>query len=434
MTAPNIVVEGGTYALTHRCLLRKMLLTPMTPVVHGGILYLLGRALQETGGRLHHVTVMPNHGHVTITIEQANLPDFKRLFFGEVGKFVKVALAEHGYEPPERIFAEGKGHHMRLVNAAAQLTWLHYEDVNTVSAGLVECVEHYPGLSTDPGLMNGGVLVVDKPPFYVGRGRARQIEIPGSVPPVLEAALGAERAVYHLRRARRHKEKALAGARKRPVLGPLSVTRVHPWSEPRSPRRIDTGPKPSFMVVDDEPLRIQCALETRAFRERHERARQARRAGEPAVFPYGTYEMRVRHGAPVEDVSSLNGAVVNAPGPLGRPRTSAPREDRRALTRRLAAAAAELRERELEDTLEERLADGRADEVDRRDVHHVEEAPERDGDAPSRPSARKRVVLRGATATAKRRRQRIQLARSRSIAFDDELHGDDPADVEPPFD
>ncbi|GAB5540897.1 MAG: hypothetical protein SangKO_006570 [Sandaracinaceae bacterium] len=36
--------------------------------------------------------------HDTVTVTKANLPDFKRLFHGEVSKFVKAFLKEHGFE------------------------------------------------------------------------------------------------------------------------------------------------------------------------------------------------------------------------------------------------------------------------------------------------------------------------------------------------
>jgi hypothetical protein len=61
--------------------------------------------------------------------------------------------------------------------------------------------------------------------------------------------------------------------------------------------------------------RIQCAMETRLFRHAHEEARLARKAGDmEAVFPYGTYGMRVHHNAPVES-APFPGALVTQPGP-----------------------------------------------------------------------------------------------------------------------
>jgi len=418
MTAAKIVVEGATYALTHRCAFRKLLLTPLTPVVHDGMLYALGRALEQTNTRMHHGVFMPNHPHLAVTSTEPNLPVFKRRFYGEVGKFIKVALAEHGFEPPERVFAEGGGHQMRLVNEAAQLAYLHYQDVNTVSAGLVEEVEQYPGFSSDLGLMNGGVLVVRRPPFYFDRGQPDEIEIPFCAPPLLERRHGSSReVVYQLRRARTDKERALAKHRTRPVLGALAVTQQHPWNEPRSPRRFREGSTPSFMVARDEELRVRCCVETTDFRRRHTEARRARLRGEDAVFPYGTYAMRVQHGAPVDDVASTDGRVVNAPGSLERRGDACAREERRTLNRALRREAAAVNVEELEDSLADRLADSASETVDRRRASSVVLANAavsgRDEAGTAPPSERsKLIVTRHSTATARRRRRETQRRRA----------------------
>ena len=430
MTAMNPVVEGATYALTHRCTLRKLSLTPLTPVVHEGIAWLLCVAAEQTEVRVHSVVVMPNHIHLVLTATRANLSEFKRRFFGEVGKFVKVSLAAHGFEPPERVFAEGAGHHERLIGVAAQLTALHYVDVNTVKAGLVERVEHYPGLSSDLGLMNGGSMLVRPPPLYVDRRRQpEQRDLAFSAPPDLLAQYGSARqVVYELRRLRRDKERALAAARKRSVLGALAVAQQHPWSEPRSPRRFRRGPKPSFLVVGDDELRRRCALETRAIRRRYRGARLALRAGEHTVFPYGTNQLRLQHGVTVEPVEATADWVVNAPGPLSAGRMS--RDARRALHTELRAQACTVADEEVDDDLATRLDRARGDVVDRQDAPSVRIEPldAHDADSPKPGEQRRKlVVLRGSTATARRRRRAQRPA-------DADGATPDAFDVEPPFD
>ncbi|MEQ8459732.1 MAG: hypothetical protein RLO52_05790, partial [Sandaracinaceae bacterium] len=126
--SPPSIHAAGTYGLTVRCAFRKLFLTPFAPELHEGILYALGAAQRKTNALLHQITIEPNHMHDTVTATKANLPDFKRLFHGEVSKFVKAFLKEHGFEPPERVFGDGRSHHMRLVNSASQLGYLHYSD------------------------------------------------------------------------------------------------------------------------------------------------------------------------------------------------------------------------------------------------------------------------------------------------------------------
>ena len=428
MTAMRIVVENATYAVSHRCVLRKLFLTPLMPALHAGIGYLLAAAAEATGIVVHNLVVMPNHIHLVVTATEANLSTFRRLFFGEVGKFVKVFLSEHGFEPPENVLAAGAGHHERLIGVAAQMTALHYADVNTIKAGLVERVEQYPGLSTDLGLMNGGAVRFDRPTIYVdGRYSPDQRDVRFGAPPDLVANYGSSRkVVYRLQRLRHFKEKALAAHRKRPVLGALAVTRMHPWSEPRSPRRFRRGPKPSFLVVDDDELAERCALETTHIRERYRDARLALLAGEEAVFPYGTNKLRVEHGVTVEPVEATEGFVVNAPGPVRAKPLS--RDALRTLHTRLREEAQKVTPEEDEDNLAARLERGRADEVDRRDAPNVrtEPMPNAEGDRVDG-ELHKLVVLRGSTATARRRRRQQQLARARS-------EPPDASDVEPPFD
>ena len=50
VTAPNISVSDATYAVTIRCTLRKLFLTPLTPRVHSALLYAAGRRLLLPNG------------------------------------------------------------------------------------------------------------------------------------------------------------------------------------------------------------------------------------------------------------------------------------------------------------------------------------------------------------------------------------------------
>ena len=54
MTATRIIAPGGTYAITRRCAFRKLFLTPLSDVIHNGVLYILGQAGTKYRVRLHH--------------------------------------------------------------------------------------------------------------------------------------------------------------------------------------------------------------------------------------------------------------------------------------------------------------------------------------------------------------------------------------------
>lgn len=295
------IQAAATYAVTVRCAYRKLLLTPFAAQLHAWILYFLAEAVRRTGAILHHVTIEPNHIHVVVTVTIMNLPTFKRVFHGHVGKFVKKALVRHGFEAPDRVFGDDRSHQMRLVNAAAQLRFLHYADIQVVKDGLVEKVEHYPGFSSDPGMMAGASKTLARPPFGLNeRLWPVSSELRFGITPGLKRLIGTERAIYLLRKARADAERTYAQARTRPVLGAARILAQHPWSEPAAPRKERSGRPPTYMVVDDDELEELCAREEAAFGEAHEAARKRRLAGEDVKFPAGTYLMAVQHGARVE--------------------------------------------------------------------------------------------------------------------------------------
>ena len=315
----RIVVRGATTALTRRTAFRKLLWSPSSPVITQGYLFALGMAQAKTGMLVHHGTLMPNHAHVTVTPTEANLPAFTRRLNRESSCFLKAYLSEVGYEAPANVWDDRDPHCMRLVDAGAMLAWLMYEHVNCVAAGLVRRVEDYPGWVSDFGAMKRGVIVVDKPPLYFGRRCPKQVELELSPPPLLAQAYGGEidKLVYDLEIAARGQERRFRRPTER-VLGTEAVKRQHPWAEPRTMREPSGRRVPQFKVGgDDAPrVRMRCAIEQRGFRARYADDRRRYTEGERQVaFPYGTYKMRVVHGAKVDGAPPPD-AILASPGPL----------------------------------------------------------------------------------------------------------------------
>ncbi len=359
------IQAAATYAVTIRCVCRKLFLTPFAPQLHGWVLYFLSEAAAKTGAIVHQITIEPNHIHFVVTSVKANMPIFKRLFHGEVSKLVKWALEQHGYEAPERTFGDARSHQMRLVNIAAQLVWLHYSDIQTVKDGLVEKVEDYPGFTSDPGMMAGASMILDRPPMKLDpRVWPAKSTLRFGMVPSLDRALGAQHTIYSLRKMREDAERAYAAKRKRPVLGARRLLRQHPWAEPAAPRKKrKPGPVPTFMVVDDDELQSLCEKETRYFGDAHEEARQKRLAGEEATFPAGTYVMQFQHGAPVEDPA--DDAVLAVWETFEDMPNRMTAEQRHAVTSVARRLAREVDEDALADNLAARLEATRDSTVDR---------------------------------------------------------------------
>ncbi len=113
--------------------------------------------------------------------------------------------------------------------------------------------------------------------------------------------------------------RTLRDARTRPVRGAEKLRRIHPWDEPKTLAEAGGKRVPTYKLAipgeEGHRLQIQCKHEVRAHRAAHETARQERLDGNfDAVFPYGTYQMRVLHRAPVADPDP--DSLVHGPGPL----------------------------------------------------------------------------------------------------------------------
>lgn len=395
-------------------------------------MFAYGMAQQKFGFLAHGEVIMPNHWHSLTTPTEENLPKILEYFFGETSKFIKVCLAEHGYEPPESVWSGSSRPNLgRMMTPEAQLKWAHYIPSNPVSAGLVERVSEYPGHVTGPQVLAGRTVVIERPDFYFSkRNNPESVELTYSMPPVLKQAFGSsEKVIYHLQRALADTEKACR-QRGGTVLGADAVKAQHPWSEPRSPRKFSAGFTPTFVVGPGQHgPRKRCARETTTWRGDYRQARRARLAGKQAVFPHGTYGMRVFHNATVQSAADLPpGTLINAPGPLdvkSEPAQRLSRDERIELMSNLRKGAQEDIP-DAADTLAARINAGKADAVERtaqtassssslgEERYSSQDAEQ--GEAPearcAQRSAKKRVVLRGSTQTALRRRRAIQGVRA----------------------
>ncbi len=321
MTAPRIVVAGATTAISRRTTLRKGFLGAWDPRVQQAWLYSLAAAQQATGVAVHHGITVVNHHHLTVTPQSDNLPEFLHQFHTDVSRSINTLLTHERYDAPRELFDGRSTHCMRLLDDAAQGSHLVYEHVNCVAAGLVDRPEHMPGYSLDFELWNRGYLEVRRPDFYFGEGRPEVLRLELTPPPLLYRAFGGDldKLVYHMKRTAEHAVGTLRRARSRPAMGARQVRRLHPWSEPKTLRERGGQRVPTFRIgardILGQEASVAAATETHHFHREHGQARVARAAGDfEQRFPFGTYQMRVLHGAPVQQAPEA--ALVTAPGPL----------------------------------------------------------------------------------------------------------------------
>src|SRR5690606_3718366 len=124
--------------------------------------------------------------------------------------------------------------------------------------------------------------------------------------------------IHHMRRLSEDGIRALRDARKRAPMGAQKVQRLHPWAEPKTMAEPGGQRVPTFKIGAKGFLgrrdECQASVETSSWRDEHEACRRERLAGRSAVFPHGTYGMRVFHGAEV--AAPKADAIVAQPGPL----------------------------------------------------------------------------------------------------------------------
>jgi hypothetical protein len=177
-----------------------------------------------------------------------------------------------------------------------------------------------PGLTIDWGHWKAGGIWVQRPDFYFDDSRPEWLWLELTPSPELMRAFGADldALIHHMRRLSEDGIRAIRDARTRPPMGAQKVQRLHPWAEPKTLAEPGGRRVPSFKIGARGFLgrRLACkaATETSEWRKQHEGCRLTRLAGRPAVFPHGTYGMRVFHGVDVAE--PLPDAIVAKPGPL----------------------------------------------------------------------------------------------------------------------
>lgn len=178
-----------------------------------------------------------------------------------------------------------------------------------------------PGTVLGWGHWRSGGLWVDRPDVYFDpKARAERLWLALTPPPLLFQAFDGdlEALIHHMRRLCDDGARAIRDARRRSPMGAQKVQRLHPWTEPKTLAEPGGRVVPSFKIgargFVGRRQKCEAAKEVRVFRTDHEEARLEVLAGRPAVFPHGTYAMRVFHGVKV--AGPQPSAIVAQPGPL----------------------------------------------------------------------------------------------------------------------
>ncbi len=295
MTAPRQIFEGTTYLVTRRCSERRFFLRPSRKT-DAIFRYVLAVAANRYEILVHAFCVLSNHFHLVVTDPHARLPDFHRYLDGLVARAMNCSLGrwEHFWGPDSYSA-------VRLETADAVIEKMVYVLANPVAAGLVRRGREWPGLWSDPSLIDGDAFVAERPKeFFRSIGK-----MPASAslrlhrPPGFETDDAfPERLAKALCEAEDHAAAELANEG-RSFLGAARVLAQEPHAHPApgEPRR-ELNPQ---VACRAKWKRIEALQRLEEFRVAYRKALESWRAGlRDALFPPGTWLMRVQHAAPCE--------------------------------------------------------------------------------------------------------------------------------------
>ncbi len=299
MTAPRRIVANTTYLLTRRCIGRAFLLRP-SKLVNAVFQFALALTAQRYGILLHCYCVLSNHYHCVLTDPFGKLPEFER----DLGSILARALnAAHGRW--ESFWAPGSYSAVALQSADDVLQKMAYVLANPVAAGLVRRGTEWPGLWSSPERIGAGPVQVSRPDHFFRKDGpcSEPVDLDLVSPPgfdsieSLRGQLAAAVTRLEDRAARR------LAAQGRSFMGPRKVLAqsVHARPAPGEPRR-ELNPR---IASRDKWKRLEAIHRLQSFLAAYRTAWESFSAGvRAAVFPVGTYWMRVAYGVSCAEVSS----------------------------------------------------------------------------------------------------------------------------------
>lgn len=283
MSLPRQILAGRPYMITRRCVQRQFLLLP-DPITNSIFLYCLAEAAQRFGIDVILPSVLSNHHHTIVFDREGRVVEFMEHLHKMLARVLNARWGRS-----ENLWSSAQVSLEPLEERNDVLEALVYAATNPVKDGLVEHVEDWPGVNGLAALLSGRPLQATRPTWYFREGG----KMPASaileltIPPELgdaetfrrEVKEQIDRAVESFNEERRR-----AG---RKVMGRAAVLR-QPWSATPTTSTPRGGLRPSI-AARSRWSRVEALARNRAFIDAYRVARKAWLAGEPAVFPAGTY-------------------------------------------------------------------------------------------------------------------------------------------------
>ncbi|HTN89927.1 MAG TPA: transposase [Sorangium sp.] len=302
MSQPREIAPGVTYLITRRVLRRHLLLRP-DATINQLLVYALAVSARRYGVEVHALCAMSTHLHLVVTDVQGVLPRFLQFFHRLVALGTKVLRK---WEGP--VWDHEATSVVKLLTQAAVVEKIAYVLANPVAAGLVLHATEWPGVKVDVGELGRGALHATRPSAYLDPENPQWLD-EATLPLVLPPVIAQENADCFRRQVAdelaRMEAQAHAEVRRRGFgfLGAERASNVSPYERATSFEDLCER-NPTFAVGREQGDAWRtAAAAVRAFRASYRAALERWCAGvRSAVFPVGTWWMRIFHGAHVNEV------------------------------------------------------------------------------------------------------------------------------------
>lgn len=285
MSIPRQVLPGTFYMLTRRCTQRQFILRP-DEETNNAFVYCLAEAAQRYQIEIILPSALSNHHHTVLYDRYGRAIEFTEHFHKMLAK---VMNSQRGRA--ENMWSSEPPCLLQLTGPEDVLDKLVYAATNPVKDGLVERVEHWPGVNGLSALLDGRTVEATRPRYFSPHGKMpERVELELVIPSELGDADAFKRLLRDRVAADEERfahERKLAGRR---VLGRRAVLRQS-WLDYPTSEEERGGGVPRIAARSIWAMR-EALQRNDAFISAYRVAREAWLAGREATFPAGTYWLR----------------------------------------------------------------------------------------------------------------------------------------------
>jgi hypothetical protein len=283
---------GRSYKITRRCVGELMFLAPgpsgEAKQLENFVGYCLAYAAARYGIQVHASLWMSNHHHTDVSDPDGNLVEFKQLLHSLIARGRNAQLGRN-----DSFWSGGQACDTRQPTDSESLGDLVYTLTNPVKAGLVKWARLWPGFKTT-GWRFGETRTFKRPEgFFDEKGEMPDEVSLKLVRPPIFPELDDDALYRKLMEEVRRRELEIQREFRQENRRFMGLIKLAHQSSTCAPRRFEERFAVTPHVAGPSKWSILAALQRdREWERQYAAARELWLAGEPAVFPAGTYWLR----------------------------------------------------------------------------------------------------------------------------------------------